>query len=257
MRITTRAVVLREADYKESDKILTLLTPELGKITAQAHGCRRKGNGLSAACQLLVYSEMTLSEYRGRWTVAEAAVELEWRTLRRELDRLALGTYFAQVLESVVPEDSPPEELLPLLLNCLYALDRLEVPLEEVKAAFELRCMSLAGFAPMLEGCAVCGREHPEGPMLNLRQGVLHCADCGAQAGEGISLPVSDAVLAAMEHIVNCPGKRLLAFRLPTAGLQALGGVCEAYLLSQMERGFGALDYYKQVRIPGISPDTG
>ena len=245
MRITTRAVVLREADYKESDKILTLLTPEEGKITAQAHGCRKKGNGLSAACQMLVYSEMTLSEYRGRWTVTEAGVELEFRRLRSELDRLALGTYFAQVLESVVPENSPPEELLPLLLNCLYALDRGDRPLGQIKAAFELRSMALAGFAPMLEGCAVCGRSPALQPRLNLSQGILHCRDC--PAGEGISLPLSPGVLSAMEHILHCPGRRLLSFRMEEQALQELADVCEAYLLTQLERGFGGLEYYKKI----------
>ncbi|MBQ9166778.1 MAG: recombination protein O N-terminal domain-containing protein, partial [Oscillospiraceae bacterium] len=72
MHVTTKAIVLREAAYKESDKILTLLTADLGKITVQARGCRKKGNGLSAACQMLVWSEMTLSEFRGRWSVTEA-----------------------------------------------------------------------------------------------------------------------------------------------------------------------------------------
>lgn len=248
MHVTTKAVVLREADYKESDKILTLLTPELGKLTAQAHGCRRKGNGLSAACQMLVYSEMTLSEYRGRWTVTEAAVEQEFRRLRRELDRLALGSYLAEVVGALVQEDSPPEGLLPLLLNCLYALDRWDTPPAQVKAAFELRSMALSGFAPMLEGCAVCGREQPEAPMLNLAQGVLHCDGCNG--GEGISMPLSQEVLAAMYYILNCPGRRLLAFRLSEQGLRRLGDVCEAYLLTQTERGYGSLDYYKRLAIP-------
>lgn len=250
MHITTNAVVLREAAYKESDKILTLLTPDLGKITAQARGCRKKGNGLSAACQMLVWSEMTLSEFRGRWSVTEASVELEFRRLRSDLDRLALGSYFAEVLESVIQEGSLGEELLPLLLNCLFALDQLEKPLAQVKAAFELRAMSLAGFEPLLEGCAICGKTPPEQPRLNLTQGVLHCAACRDEVGEGISMPLSQPVLAAMEHLIGCPSKKLLAFRLEDKALSQLGDVCEAYLLTQLERGFRTLDYYKQLQVP-------
>lgn len=250
MHVTTKAIVLRETAYKESDKILTLLTPEQGKLTVQARGCRRKGNGLSAACQLLVWSEMTLSEFRGRWSVAEASVELEFRRLRRDLDRLALGSYFAEVLESVAQEESPAEELLPLLLNCLFALDQLDKPLTQVKAAFELRMLSIAGFEPLLDSCAVCGRE-PERPRLNLTQGVLHCVGCGEEVGRGISLPLSPPVLAALRHLVTCPGKKLLSFRLDDKNLAQLGEVCEAYLLTQLERGYGTLDYYKQLRVLG------
>ena len=249
MHVTTKAIVLREAAYKESDKILTLLTEDLGKITVHARGCRKKGNGLSAACQMLVWSEMTLSEFRGRWTVTEAAVELEFRRLRSDLDRLALGAYFADVLDSIVQEESPADDLLPLLLNCLYALDTLDRPLEQIKAAFEVRCMSLAGFEPLLDGCAICGRM-PEQPRLNLTQGILHCPACKEEAGEGISMPLSPETLRAMNYIVNCPGKKLLSFRLGKKELAQLADVSEAYLLTQLERGFRTLDYYKELQVP-------
>ncbi|MCD7945422.1 MAG: DNA repair protein RecO [Clostridiales bacterium] len=250
MHVTTRAIVLREVNYKESDKILTVLTPDLGKITVQARGCRKKRSGLSAACQLLVWSEMTLAEFRGRWTVTEAEVELEFRTLRSDLEKLALGSYFAEVLDSVVQEEAPPGELLSLLLNCLYALDRLDKSPAQVKAAFELRAVSLAGFEPLVDACAVCGRE-PEEPRLNLTQGVLHCADCGQEVGEGISLPLTARTLSAMRYIITCPGKKLLSFRMEERELTRLGEVCEAYLLTQLERGFRTLDYYKQIVLRG------
>ncbi len=249
MHVTTKAIVLREAAYKESDKILTLLTPDLGKITVRARGCRKKGNGLSAACQMLVWSEMTLSEFRGRWSVSEANIQLEFRSLRSDLDKLALGAYFADVLDSIIQEESLPDELLPLLLNSLYALDQLDRPLAQVKAAYELRCMSLAGFEPLLDGCAVCGRE-PEQPRLNLTQGIVHCPECKGEAGEGISMPVSHETLRAMRHIISCPSKKLLSFRLEGPALEQLGNVCEAYLLTQLERGYHTLDYYKELQLP-------
>ena len=65
MRLTTQGIVLRETNYKEADKILTVLTRDLGKRTVKARGRRRKNSKLTAASQLLVYSEMTLSERGG------------------------------------------------------------------------------------------------------------------------------------------------------------------------------------------------
>ena len=69
MHTTTKTLVLRSVDYKESDKILTLLTQDLGKVTASARGSRKKGSPLAAGCQLLCWSEMVLYDYQGRWTV--------------------------------------------------------------------------------------------------------------------------------------------------------------------------------------------
>ena len=60
MHLTTKGLVLREVNYKESDKILTVLTAEEGKLTVSARGCSKKGSALAAASQLLVWSEFTL-----------------------------------------------------------------------------------------------------------------------------------------------------------------------------------------------------
>ena len=79
MHMRTKVLVLRETAYKESDKILTLLTQEAGKLTASGRGCRKKGSPIAAGCQLLVWSDMVLYEHRGRWAVQEAAVEREFR----------------------------------------------------------------------------------------------------------------------------------------------------------------------------------
>ena len=82
MHMTTKALVLRQVDYKESDKILTLFTQEQGKLTASARGCRKKGSALAAPCQLLAWSEMVLYDYQGRWTVKEASTERLFQGVR-------------------------------------------------------------------------------------------------------------------------------------------------------------------------------
>ena len=96
MHTTTMALVLRGVDYKESDKILTLFTRELGKVTVSARGCRKRGSPLAAGCQLLCWSEMVLYDYNGRWSVKEAATERQFRGVRDDLDKLALACYFAE-----------------------------------------------------------------------------------------------------------------------------------------------------------------
>jgi DNA repair protein RecO (recombination protein O) len=65
--------------------------------------------------------------------------------------------------------------------------------------------------------------------------------------GGGISLPLSPAVLSALRYIERCESKRLFSFRLDEASLRELESVTEAYLLTQMERGFHTLDFYKGI----------
>ena len=250
MHITTMALVLRTVDYKETDKILTLLTQDQGKLTASARGCRKKGSAIAAGCQLLAWSEMVLYDYQGRWSVKEAAAERLFQGVRDDIERLALGCYFAEVTELLAVEGEENPELLSLILNSLHALDKLpEKPLPLVKAAFEWKAMALAGYEPLIDGCAVCGAHPSENPRFHLREGVLHCAKCRGEVGEGISMPLSLPALAALEHIVHGDPKRLFSFRLDGEPLKELADAAEAYLHTQLERGFSTLDYYKSLQL--------
>ena len=250
MHITTMALVLRTVDYKETDKILTLLTQDQGKLTASARGCRKKGSAIAAGCQLLAWAEVVLYDYQGRWAVKEAAAERLFQGVRDDIERLALGCYFAEVTELLAVEGEENPELLSLILNSLHALDKLpEKPLPLVKAAFEWKAMALAGYEPLIDGCAVCGAHPSENPRFHLREGVLHCAKCRGEVGEGISMPLSLPALAALEHIVHGDPKWLFSFRLEGEPLKELADAAEAYLHTQLERGFSTLDYYKSLQL--------
>ena len=250
MHITTMALVLRTVDYKETDKILTLLTQDQGKLTASARGCRKKGSAIAAGCQLLAWSEMVLYDYQGRWAVKEAAAERLFQGARDDIERLALGCYFAEVAELLAVEGESSPELLSLTLNSLHALDKMQdKPPALVKAAFEWKAMALAGYEPLIDGCDVCGASPPKEPRFHLREGVLHCAGCRDGVGEGISMPLSAAALAALTHIVHGDPKRLFSFRLEGEALKQLADAAEAYLHTQLERGFSTLDYYKSLQL--------
>lgn len=246
----TRGLVLREVNYKESDKILTVLVEGQGKQTVKAPGCRRKNSQLAAVSQLLVWSEMTLFDYQGRLSLKEGTTLNEFRGVREDLGKLALGSYIAEVCEAVAEEDVDTSGLLPLALNSLYAMDKLDRHMELVKAAFEMRCISLAGYAPILDACAVCGTENPKEPRLNLNEGVLHCAKCRHELGdEGVSLPLDGPSLQALRHVAYGNPKRLFSFALPHESMEIFTGVCESFLLTQLERGFRTLDFYKSLQM--------
>ena len=83
----------------------------------------------------------------------------------------------------------------------------------------------------------------------HLSQGVLHCARCRGQVGGGVSMPLSPGALAGARYIVGCSPKRLFSFALPEEDLRQLGQATEAFLMTQQERGFRTLDYYKSLLI--------
>lgn len=244
MFLTTKALVLREVKYKDADKILTVLTAREGKLTVKARGALRKGCKYGAAAQALCYSEMTLFGSNGKWSINEAETLEQFLPLRGELEKLALGCYFAELLEAVADEDSPEPELLQLGLNSLYALSEGRYAPAQIKAVFELKLMCLSGFEPQVDACPVCGASTPESPSFSLNGGCVHCLGC-PPGSPGVSLPLCRETLDAMRYVIFAPPKRIFSFQIPDAAQRQLGEVCEAYVAAQLERGFGALDYYK------------
>ena len=247
MYMTIQAVVLRVTEYNDRDALLTLLTRSHGKLTAKARGLRRKNSPLIAPCQLLAFGEFTLFEYRGQYTINEAqSIEL-FTPLRKDLTKLSLGTYFAQATEVLSQEDLPNPELQSLLLNCLFALSKLNLSEGQIKAVFELRAACLSGYTPDLFGCHICGNQNPE--RFDLSAGQLECSSCRSRESNGIRMPVTPSVLEAMRYICLCDPKRLFSFQIGGETLAQLSALTEAYLTTQLERGFSALDFYKSLLI--------
>lgn len=245
MYLKTKGLVLRVSPYNDSDAMLTILTGEHGRLSAKVRGLRRKNSPLSAPCQLLAYAEFTLFEYKGVYTVNEAQTIELFTELRKDLQKLSLGTYFAQVGEVISQEDYPTPQFLSLVLNCLYALSKMDIPENKLKAVFELRSACLAGYTPDISGCHICG--NPYADYIDISAGQLQCRQCGCFGHDGIRLPLTTGVLDAMRYISFCPPDKLFSFTLESDSFQHLSNISESYLSTQLERGFSALDFYKSL----------
>ena len=248
MYLNTKGLVVRVTPYNDTDALLSVLTPNHGKLTVKARGLRRKNSPLIAPCQLLAYADFTLFEYRNMYTINEAhSVEL-FSALRKDLQKLALGSYFAQAAEMMSQEDLPNPELLSLVLNCLYGLSKLDIPEAMVKAVFELRSACLSGYTPDLYGCYRCGCDTPD--RFDISAGRLECVACRDPGSTGLRMPITPGILDAMRYICSCDSQRLFSFRASADTLESLSYLTESYLSTQLERGFSALDFYKSLLIP-------
>ncbi len=241
-----KGLVLRTADYKESSRMLTVLTDALGKISISARGATRMKSRIAAACQPMAFSEMTVSESRDKFYLKEANTLELFQGLTADLKRYALGCYFLELLEAACPETVEEPEALALGLNALWLLSEGNKDPQLIKSVFEFRLMSLLGYCPETEGCAACGKSEPESPTLDLRGGAVYCRACAVlEAQRPMSL--DPPALQALRHIVSAPRKRVFSFRLAEASLRRLTDASESYVKEQLERSFRTLDYYKSL----------
>ena len=242
MQINTDGLILKRGAVGESDRLVTVLTRDLGVIRAFVHGGNKVKGKTASATDALCYSSFTVERRRDTYTIREVTPIEVFFDLRSNIERLSLAQYFCEVAQTLVVEGEPAEEPLRLILNSLYLLMKGLRPDAQIKAVFELRMMTLAGFMPDLTACAVCGRE-PDGPVVfRCEEGTVACTACG----EG-GVRISPGVLGAMRHIVSAPLEKLFSFEMPPEGLKALGAVTERYLLTHCDRRFTALAFYKSL----------
>ena len=213
MFLDTEAIVLRETRYKDADKILTVLTRDAGLLTVAARGVCRKGSVYAASAQPLAYSRMNLFTYKDRVSFREAVLLDAWLPLREELERLALGSYAAEVCQTLSPEGLEARELFDLLRLTLYRLSYKDQPPKLLKAVFELAAMRFSGFGP------------DTGDLADMPKGAAE----------------------ALRYISEAELPRLFSFTLDGADLDRLSHMAESALLEQIERSFSSLDFYKEI----------
>lgn len=196
-QIVTDAIVLRRADYRDNDRMLTLFSPSLGRVDALCRGCRRAKSPLLAASELFCTGEYTLYQAGERATVVSCQVTETYYPLRADYDRLAHGTYMLELCAAAVQPAQENGRLFLLLLRALAHLCYGEAAPRRVTAVFLMGLVSLLGFRPRVGSCVRCGRAvmlqpSPDGfaGAFSPEQGGVLCAACAA--GERFPLRVED-----------------------------------------------------------------
>lgn len=242
LQIVDKGLILRETPYKEADVMLSVLTECGGKISVLARGAKRKSSRISAAVQLLTYSEFTLYERGGKYTLNEAEPVEMFYGIRSDIVKLALASYFAEVLEQASDEESINPELLRLGLNSLYALSNTKIPHDKIKAVFEFKVAELAGYTPNVFFCSLCGAVDNI-LEFDVRNGSVMCAGCSS----GYHRSVDASVIDAMRFILREDIKRIFSFSISDNAMKMLSSITDEYLRVHFDRNFKTNAFYKSL----------
>lgn len=199
----TEALVLRTIDFGESDRVVHLLTPASGRLTAMAKGARRSVKRFSGSLDVLNRLRIELAPRRRAGAMArlEQARLLDWHPgLRRSAARFALAGYLAELLDRLAPEGASAGEAGALYRFGVAALQAVEAlaPDARLRVLLELRALDALGFRPELARCVRCGGE-PVG--FHVPEGGVLCRACGLR-GEGM-LPVRRGTLRTLEQALR------------------------------------------------------
>ncbi len=181
---STEAIILKQSNLGEADRILTLFTPYKGKFSAIAKGIRRPISKKTGHLELLYRSQLQVAVGRNLDIVTQAQGLESFLHLRDELWHLTCGMYLTELVERFIEDNTPHTDVYKLLLESLRALeiDATEVQQQRIENIskseesvqeertmhdrtkllmryFEIYLLSSVGYEPVLRTCANCDTE--------------------------------------------------------------------------------------------------
>ncbi len=180
LQTNNTAIVLRYANYRDNDRMLTLLSPTRGRVEVMSRGCRRPKSPLVAASELFALGNYELYEKGGRLTVTNVTLTETFYPLRENYDRLTVGIYLLNMAEAAAQPGKNEQELFMLLLHTLSRLTFTDQAWRPLVSGFLLHYAACEGFKPRLNHCVRCGKAIPEhvNVWFDSREGGLCCGEC-------------------------------------------------------------------------------
>lgn len=242
--IKVHGIVLNKTDYRDNDRILTLFSPEMGKLTVLAKGVKKQNSKLRAGSELFAFGAYVLNETKGRFTVTAYDSIDPFHELRDGFDRLAFGTLMLKVTDktAVCGEEDP--ELFALLIRSLDKLRENSISPAYAASVFLLRLCSLAGYEPILDRCVSCGEKNG----LIFLSPALGGTVCGA-CTDNAHFAFSGACLYSFKRIISSDFEDVFLFKPTEAQKKELFRNVAAYAAYFFDEKVKILDYISKYNL--------
>ena len=255
--LTVKGLVVRTVDVKESDRLINIFTEEMGMVSAYAQGARSYKSRKMAATNQFCYGSFVLMQRADKYWIKEAELIESFFDIRHTVEGLALAAYIVDVL-SFVTVTEPENDLLRLALNSLYAIANKRYELEKIKAAYEIRALSIIGYMPDVLSCRECGEKHGDF-YLDVIGGNIECSSCHAKLPDvdplltdrneaRVICILSESAKIALGYCIYSPIEKIFSFKIPDEDMHLFSRATEEYLLNQLERSFNTLEFYHSVK---------
>ena len=231
----TEAIVLKQTPIGEADRILTLYTPDMGKLRAVARGARRPKSKLGGHVEVLSHLRLSLAQGRSLDVVTQADTIHSFRRIREDLGTLSQALYLVDLVGNFTPEESSNHPLYQLLLNALGWLEESNQH-GLLLRYFEMRLLHHTGYRPEVYYCVQCRAElKPKDHLFSPSLGGIICPDC-LTLSESTVVPVSLDALKVVRFLQREEYTRAIHVRVSSAIIKEVERVMRHYIHYLLER---------------------
>lgn len=226
----TEGVILKQMPIGEADRILTILTPDIGKVRAVGRGVRRTKSRLGGHLDLLNQVSVSISEGRSLDSVTEADTLHGFRLLREDLERVSKAFYMVELADGFSVENEPGIEMYHLLVESLGFLEKTARP-SLLLRHFEIQLLDHSGYRPELYSCIECrSRLEPGDHAFSPAMGGMFCPECRTGTGQSLA-PVPQNCMKVLRFLQR--ESRFLnveSLSVPNNLLRETEGIMRSYL---------------------------
>ena len=239
--IKTKGIIIAENNMGDFDKMLTMLTPGMGKISCAAKGARRTKSLLLGGTQFLCFADYVLYKSGDIYSINSCEPIEIFYNIRTDLDKLKYAVHITKIITEVSQENQNSYKILQLFLNTLYVISEKEMNLDLVLAIFKLKLLSIIGFMPNVRGCSNC-KTTEEIDSFSFKQNGFLCKTCAKLDTSAVHL--SENTKCAIQYIVMSESKKIFSFNMPEEDLRELQLVAKIYFEEKLEKEFKLEDLF-------------
>ena len=245
----TDAIILHRTDFGEADRLLTVFTPEYGKVRLLAKGVRKTTSRKAGHVELFMLTDMLVAQGRTWDIISQAEIVEAYRDLREDLDKTSHAYYLAELVDRFVEEHDPHQPLFELLAVTLAQLSHMDDPFIAMRY-FELRLLSLTGFQPQLYFCVACNEAlEPVENYFHFADGGALCPTHGEMRPNADPLPLP--VLKVLRFLQTQPWEQVARLQLSPTTRRQVESLLLGYITFVLERRLKSVDFIKQLRREG------
>ena len=231
--IKMSGIIISENNLGDYDKMLTMLTPGLGKISCVAKGARRQRSALLAGTQFLCFGEYLMYKGANTYNINSCETIEVFYKLRTDLDKLNYAVEITKIVKDVTGENQNCYKILQLFLNTLYTLSETDKDAELIMSIFKIKLLCFLGFTPRISECTNC-KQKDELQYFSLKDNGFKCRICGQQ--DKGCLQMGESTASAIKYIVMAPAKKLYSFNLKAESLNELKLIAKLYFNEKLEK---------------------
>ena len=226
----TYGIVLSWIKYKESSKIVTILTEDLGKVSIMAQGALKPRSQLLAVTEVFCRSHFELKKGKSLYYVESAELESSNYGLRQDINRLAYGFYALELVEKTIPEGEPSPKIFAMLQKVLESISSSKSSLLPL-TAFEIKVISMLGYRPQISACIHCGKAISEEWTFSIHDGGLVCRECS----NGTGFNVDRQLIVDMRNILMSKFEDLPELRIDEERLENIHSLLYQYIIFSLD----------------------